>query len=159
MADGVSLKVAKKGRLLAKLKRTVPEIETVLEKVNGKSAGDMVAYARTFVPVRTGALRDSLRAIAPGNLPARYSQGAGKTTSKAVAWLVTVGNSKVRYAHLVEFGTAGPYTVGGLYAGARHPGIRAQPYFFPAYRLIRKRHRGRVTRAINRELKKKGIRR
>lgn len=142
MADGVRLRVRKKDLLFANLKRTVPEIETALEQANGQSAHDMVGIARGYVPVRTGALRDSLRAVAPGDLPPRYSQG-GKASGKAIAWLVTVGNSAVRYAHFVEFGTA--------------TGSPAQPYFFPAYRLIKRRHRGRVTRAINKTLKARGI--
>lgn len=43
------------------------------------------------------------------------------------------------YARFVEFG---------------RPSVPAQPFFFPAYRLLRKRIRGRFSRAINAEIKK-----
>jgi HK97 gp10 family phage protein len=49
------------------------------------------------------------------------------------AVVVTVGNKDVRYAHLVEYGTS------------QAP---AQPYFWPAFRLLRKRIQNRVKRAI-----------
>ena len=67
--------------------------------------------------------------------------------------LVTAGNSKVRYPHLVEYGTR-PHVNAGMFPGTEHPGTQAQPYFWPSFRLLRKRFRGRMTRAMNKAIKK-----
>jgi HK97 gp10 family phage protein len=51
---------------------------------------------------------------------------------------VTAGNSDVRYAHLVEFGTT------------KAP---AQPFFWPAFRSQRKRAETRIKRALSKAVK------
>lgn len=150
MADGATIKIRRKDELLAKLKRLAPETEKELTKANGTTANEMVAIARGLAPKRTGKLAASIVATPPGGSPPGYAQGGGVVPPGAYA--VTAGNTAVRYAHLVEFGTA-PHTIGGIYEGAEHPGTAAQPFFYPAYRLMRKKHKGRATRAINKASK------
>jgi hypothetical protein len=60
-----------------------------------------------------------------------------------------VGGVDVRYAHIVEFGSA-PHVVGGLYAGAMHPGTPPQPFFFGPYRANKRRVKSRMKRAFKR---------
>lgn len=146
----VTVTVRRKDELFAKLKKIAPSVEKALVVTNGKAADDMVTLARSFVPVRTGKLRDSIVATPPGGLPPVHSQGNQQVPAGAYA--VTAGNDKVRYAHLVEFGTS-PHTNQGTVPGTLNPGAPAQPYFFPAYRLIRKGMRNRATRAINQSIK------
>ena len=151
MADGVTVKVRRKDKLFAKLRRTVPAVEEALETANRKSADEMVALAKRFVPVKTGRLRDSIQATPPGQVPPAFAQGLDGPVPPG-AFMVTAGDSSARYPHVVEFG-APPHTAGGLFEGAQHPGAPAQPYFFPAFRITRRKHKGRVTRAISKALK------
>jgi hypothetical protein len=152
MADGVKVTVRGKDRLFRKLKMLAPEAEKELTIANGESAREMVSNAQNFVPVRTGALRDSIVATPPGALPPIYSQGGDRDSAKT-AWLVTAGNSKVRYGHLVEFGTQ-PHVNAGEMPGTQNPGAPAQPFFYPAHRLIRRRHKSKAGRALSRSIKK-----
>lgn len=159
MADGVKITVRGKDRLFRKLRRSVKTIEEELTVEGGKSANEMVQLARGMVPRKAGDLMNSIVATPPGGTPPDYGQGrslgsSAKTVPEG-AWMVTAGNPSVRYPHLVEFGTA-PHVVGGMFAGALHPGTPAQPYFFPAYRIIRKKHKGRASRGIGRALKRAG---
>ena len=57
------------------------------------------------------------------------------------AAVVTVGNSDVRYGHLVEYGTAD---------------TAAQPFFWPSVRLLRKRTTDRIKRAITKAVREAG---
>lgn len=153
MADGVKITVRGKDRLFRKLRRSISTIEDEMVQVGGQSAAEMVELARSYAPRKTGDLVNSIVATPPGGTPPDYGQG-GRVVPPG-AWMVTAGNNAVRYPHLVEFGTA-PHVVGGMFAGALHPGTPAQPYFFPAYRIVRKKHKGRASRGIGRALKRAG---
>jgi len=62
------------------------------------------------------------------------ARGAGGLLALRIrAW-----SAKVRYAHLVEFGTA-PHKQGGKFKGTMHPGTAPQPFFYPSYRALKKR--------------------
>lgn len=149
MTDGVKLTVRNKDRLFEKLRKLAPSADAELKVANGKAAEAMVGYAQGFVPVKSGALRDSIVATPPGGTPPDHSQGGAVPEG---AWMVTAGNSKVRYAHLVEFGTQ-PHVNAGEFAGTANPGVGPRPFFFPAYRLIRKTMKSRATRAIKKSIK------
>lgn len=150
MADGVTVKVRRKDELLRKLQRLAPETQEGLEKATGEAAREMVSLARSFVPARTGALRESIVATPPGQTPPAYAQGGSAVPPGAHA--VTAGNTRVRYAHLVEYGTK-PHINAGLFAGSQHPGTPPRPFFWTAFRLIRKRFKGRATRAMRKAIK------
>lgn len=98
-----------------------------------KSAEELAALQRQFAPVDEGELRDSITVTLPGQSTPPYSQPGGMRVAGETEVLVTVGNEDVRYAHLVEYGT--------VKAGAH-------PFFWPAFRLLRKRLQNRVKRAI-----------
>jgi HK97 gp10 family phage protein len=74
-----------------------------------------------LVPVRTGHLRDSIVVTPPGETTPAYATG-GSTTVPENKVAISAGNTAVRYAHLVEFGTEKAH---------------AQPFFWPAYRLFK----------------------
>lgn len=134
----MTVKFQNKERLYKKLAKLAPAAAKAMVEVNGKSAAEMVQIARSLVPVRTGKLRESISATPPGGHTPDYAQGATQSVPQG-AWMVTAGNDHVRYAHLVEFG-AKPHVAGGRYKGAAHPGAQAQPFFWPAFRTIKKRH-------------------
>jgi hypothetical protein len=149
----VTFKVRNKDKLFAKLRRSVPGIEKAVTDANVKSAGAIVALQKSFAPVDDGDLRDSITMTLPGGRSPAHSQPGGSVSVPPGAVLITAGNTKVRYAHLVEYGTA-PHPQGGLYEGTVHPGNPPQPYFWPAVRLGRRGARSRASRAINKELKR-----
>lgn len=125
------------------------EIRTAMEQ----GADEIVNMMKSLVPVESGELRDSI-GWTWGDRPA-YSQAIGSVKSADGNMVITIyaGNSKVRYAHLVEFGTS-PHVNGGKFAGSQHPGTKAQPFFFVSYRALRKRTKSRVTRAVNKAAKR-----
>lgn len=78
-------------------------------------------------------LKSSIAVTAPGETTPAYSQPGGSKVAGELEAIVTVGNEDVRYPHLQEYGTA------------HHD---AQPFFWPAVRLLQKRIKGRTKRAI-----------
>jgi HK97 gp10 family phage protein len=134
---------------LAELKRQLDQLPAKIEGNVMRGAlragvNVLKKEAEAHVPVKTGALRKSMRISF-----ARKSQRYG--------WLrahLKAGNKEAWYAHLIEYGTASYYsgtgkTVGGPYdiraskgkslffAGIfsqviTHPGIRPQPFMRPA---------------------------
>lgn len=102
------------------------------------SANEMAGQMRTLAPVDEGDLRDSIAVTEPGETTPAYSQPGGSRTAGENEVLITVGSNDVRYPHLVEYGTAD---------------TDAQPFFWPAVRLSRKRATNRIKRAIRKAVK------
>ncbi len=93
---------------------------------------------RNLAPEDTGDLKYSIKYTMPGDSTPPYSQPGGSTVAAENQLLVTAGNDDVRYPHLVEYGTKD---------------AEAQPYFWPAYRLKKKRLSNRIKRAIRKAVK------
>lgn len=114
-------------RKLAALPReTKAEVRGVLEK----SATEMVMLAKGLAPVDDGNLQMSVRQQ-PGrhDLAVEVRAGGDLTTRE-----VRAGSGvDYDYSIAVEFGTSD---------------TPEQPFFWPAYRAIKKRAKGRATRAI-----------
>lgn len=115
-------------------------------------AEEIVTLQKHLAPVDDGDLQMSITYTPPGQMTPPYSQPGGRQIARESQFLITAGNTKVRYAHLVEYGTA-PHINGGEFQGTFNPGAKAQPFFWPGYRALRKRVKGRVTRAINKAVK------
>jgi HK97 gp10 family phage protein len=105
-----------------------------------KSGNELAAAQRALAESSrdTGALIDSIEVTPPGHSTPPYSQPGGSRVAGETEVLVTAGNSEVRYAHLVEYGTAK---------------ADAQPFFWPALRLLRKRLQNRINRAAKKAVK------
>ena len=99
---------------------------------------DLSVTMRLLAPVDSGDLRNSIHITAPGETTPPYSQPGGSTTAGDNQVLITAGDSDVRYAHLVEHGTAD---------------APAQPFFWPAYRLQKKKLSNRIKRAIRKAVR------
>jgi hypothetical protein len=129
----VTVKVRNKDKLARKFKALAPEAARAMAAVNEQSANDMVAIAKGFVPIRTGTLRNSIRAEPAGGTVEtgawRVLAGGPATTRPA-----RNGHGSYDYALGVEFGTSD---------------TPRQSFFFTSYRLIKRRHRARATRAVN----------
>jgi HK97 gp10 family phage protein len=104
-----------------------------------KSANEVADMQRRLAPEDTGELRESIHVTAPGQSTPPYSQPGGSRVAGELEAIVTAGDHTVRYAHLVEHGTT------------KAP---AQPFFWPGFRLTRKRAATRIKGAVSRAVKK-----
>jgi HK97 gp10 family phage protein len=127
-------------RLQARLNAIPKQVRGGIKPAMEKSAAEIVAAMKTLVPVETGHLRDSI-GWTWGDPPAG-SVVLGKS-SALEGLTITIyageGEHDVFYARFVEFGTAHAH---------------AHPFFFPAYRLYKKRAANRIKRAIRTSVKK-----
>lgn len=116
------------------------EVRAAIKPALMKSGQELQAAMRRLAETSrdTGALIDSITVTGPGETTPPYSQPGGSKVVPENAVAVTVGNTDVRYPHLVEYGTAKAH---------------AQPFFWPAFRLYRKRITRRINRAINKAIK------
>ncbi|MHA7882583.1 HK97-gp10 family putative phage morphogenesis protein [Nitratireductor rhodophyticola] len=103
-----------------------------------KSGEELAAAQRALAPEDTGALKKSIAVTLPGESTPPYSQPGGSRVARDIEVIVTAGNSDVRYAHLVEYGTAD---------------TEANPFFWIAFRLLRKRLQNRINRAAKKAVK------
>lgn len=105
------------------------------------SAGKELADAMKALaePSRdTGALIDSITFTTAGNTTPPYSEPGGSRVVPENAVLVTAGNSATRYVHLIEYGTS------------HSP---AEPFFWPAYRILKMRLSSRIKRAASKSVR------
>jgi HK97 gp10 family phage protein len=157
----MAIKVTNMNQFEQGLKRTSIFMQDEVRAAIAQSADEVVATQRRLAPVDDGDLRDSIIWQWDNKRRIKYSQqlgGTGQTKLRGLGYVavITVGNTKVRYAHLVEFGT-GPHKQGGQFKGTMHPGTVAQPFFFPGFRLVRKRIKSRISRAVNKAIRKAGL--
>jgi len=130
------------------------EMRAALEK----SAAEIVDLQRRFVPVKSGTLRKSIGYTfgdyAAQNANVRGVSGSsGTSKDKDLSVTVHAGDASAFYAAFVEFGTA-PHVNRGRFAGSQHPGSPAEPFFYPGWRLGKKRAKGRIARAVNKAARK-----
>jgi HK97 gp10 family phage protein len=102
------------------------------------SAYDIADIMEGMAPEDSGDLVNSIAVTGPGQQTPPYSQPGGPMTVPENAAAITVGNTAVRYPHLQEYGT-------------RHHA--AQPFFWPGYRMGRKRALNKIKRAIGKAIK------
>ncbi len=103
-----------------------------------KSGQELQAEMRNAAPVDTGALRSSIAVTLPGQSTPAYSQPGGSRVARENEVIVSVGNSNMRYGHLVEYGTKDAH---------------AKPFFWPSYRKLKKRIASRMKRAVSKAVK------
>lgn len=127
-------------RLNRRMRAIPPAVKKAVVPALQKSGSELVGAMRNLAPVDTGDLRDSIKYTMPGNRTPPYSQPGGARIAAENQVLVTAGNDDVRYPHLVEYGTA-------------H--APAQPFFWPAFRLKRKKLTGRIKRGVAKAVREK----
>ena len=103
-----------------------------------KGAEEIAAIQRGLAPRDEGDLINSIEVTGPGQNTPPYSQPGGSMVVPENMAAITVGNTDVRYPHLQEFGTT------------NHP---AQPFFWPGFRLGRKRALNRIKRAVGKAIR------
>ncbi len=102
-----------------------------------KGAEEIAALQRALAPVDEGDLKASIVVTAPGQTTPPYSQPGGAKVVPENMAAITAGNTNVRYPHLQEHGTT-------FHA--------AQPFFWPGFRMGRKRALNRIKRAIGKAI-------
>lgn len=127
------------GRLKQRFAAIPKSVKETVQPTLNKQAEKMAASMRSFVPVDDGDLKGSIDVTPAGGQTTPYSQPGGSMTVPENAAAITVGNSDVRYGHLVEYGTAK---------------ANAQPFFWPAVRLNNKKAKQAIKRSIGRAVKK-----
>ena len=135
-------------RLKRRMTQTIPaHVEKATVAAMEQSAEEIVAMMKRLVPVDSGALRDSIGwtwGQAPnGAMVLGMSKAAGGTGRKVITIYAGTRDKKLGdldafYVRFVEFGT--------------HK-MTAQPFFFPSYRALRKRARGRITRQMRKAIR------
>ncbi|MDQ7775539.1 MAG: HK97 gp10 family phage protein [Paracoccus aminovorans] len=109
-----------------------------------KSADEVADVMRATVPVDDGDLQASIKVTGPGLSTPPYSQPGGSMVVPELTAAITAGNADVRYAHLVEYGH------GNGFGGTTVP---PHPFFWPSFRLSRKRALNRIKRAVGKAIK------
>lgn len=142
------------GRLQRKLKRFPEVAEREIRKTMESIASEVVALAKSLAPRDSGELAESIGwtwgdapkgALVLGEVRGRASSGNLRLT-------IYAGGGVAFYARWVEFGTSA-HVNAGIFEGTEHPGTNAQPFFFPSWRALKRRSRGRLSRAITRSAK------
>lgn len=129
-------------RLKRKLRRLPDAAREEIAKAMEKSANEIVALAKSLAPVDSGDLQMSINwnwGDAPRGskvLGTVREEGRGKGN---MVITIFAGGSDAYHARWVEFG---------------NKNMAAQPFFYPAYRALRRRAKSRVTRAITKSAKK-----
>ncbi|MGB6119575.1 MAG: HK97-gp10 family putative phage morphogenesis protein [Mesorhizobium sp.] len=121
----------------------IPEaVREAVQPVVIQNANELAATMRHLAPddPATDApdLKSSIEVTAPGSTTPPYSQPGGSRVASELEAIVTAGNEDVRYPHLQEYGTS------------QHD---AQPFFWPAVRMLQKRMNNRTKRAIRKAIR------
>lgn len=131
----VSSSISRIDRMLANVtKAALAEVQPALAKAGDRVAGTM----RQLAPEDTGDLKKSIEVTPAGQSTPPYSQPGGETVVPENQVMITAGNTEVRYPHLVEYGTTES---------------SAQPFFWPAYRLEKKKAAAAIKRAISKAVR------
>lgn len=148
------MKISRLDRFKAKLAAMPKAAKEEVRKAIAASSEEIVDLMQRTAPVDDGDLKKSITWQWGDEARIAYSQTLGTVSGNhELSARISAGNGKVRYAHLVEFGAA-PHVAGGKFEGARHPGAPAQPFFYPNWRLGKKRAKSRISRAIGKAAKK-----
>lgn len=135
-----------------------------------RGANEVANLAKTLVPVEDSNLRRSI-GWTWGDAPkGSVSLGQMKSGKFSDDMRITIfaGDDEAFYARWVEFGTKS-HTINAKNAkvmvrntgksqgyfgtSVNHPGAKATPFFYPAYRALRRRIRSRVSRGIAKAVK------
>lgn len=164
------MKISNIDRFNAKLALLPPLSKEEMRKAIAQSAEEIVDLQKRLAPVDDGDLQMSITWRWGNETKIAYSQSFGTVRGQhELSAVISAGNTRVRYAHLVEFG-ARPHTIRPKKAGGKlvffrggkkvtvdevkHPGSRRQPFFYPGWRTGKKRGKSRISRAVRSAAKK-----
>lgn len=134
----MTVKVSRRLELAKKLAALPNAVKDEIRKALVTSAEEIVALAQSLVPRDQGDLYDSIGWKFGAGVPVGTVSLARRELGD-LSVTVFAGDDKAFYARWVEFGTVK---------------MRAHPFFFPAYRAVRKRAKSRISRATTKAAKK-----
>lgn len=120
-------------RLQRKLQALPNAVKAPIRAAMVASANEIVAMAKSLVPVDKGTLRNSIGWTWGRPPSGSVSLGVAQALGGELSLTVFAGNDKAYYARWVEFGTTQNV---------------AQPYFFPSYRARKKNMKARINKAM-----------
>lgn len=147
------------GRLERKLLRKIPDaVRREVRATMAKYADKIVATMKRLVPVQYGDLRDSIGWVWGTKVPkGAISVGSVSDAGPELAITFYAGSEAAYHARWVEFGTQSHSLTknasvkrGKRQGGRQHPGMAAQPFFFPAYRRHKRGLKAALARAVKR---------
>ncbi|SFP62691.1 HK97-gp10 family putative phage morphogenesis protein [Tranquillimonas alkanivorans] len=121
-----------------RMSRIPKEVRKAVKPALMQSGYEIAETMEGLAPEVTGDLMGSIQVTAPGDSTPPYSQPGGSQVAGPNEVVITAGNTDVRYAHLVEYGTKNS---------------TARPFFWPAFRMSKKRAENRIKRAISKAVK------
>jgi len=139
-------------RLKRRLEAIPKKVREQTQAAVTDAANDVAEVMQRLAPVDDGDLRDSIQVTPGGQKTPPHSQPGGSTVVPENAAMITVGDTKVRYPHFVEFGTRA-HIAGGQFAGAEIKAIPAQPFFFPGFRMGKKKAAQKIKRAMTKAIR------
>jgi HK97 gp10 family phage protein len=131
----------------AQLERLRKRFEAIPKAVRDAFKPDLAACGQELVTAmkalaepsrRTGDLIDSITFTTGGNTTPPYSEPGGSRVVPEYAVVVTAGDTKTRYVHFVEYGTSK---------------MTAEPFFWPAYRLLKRKLSLRIKRGASKAVR------
>ncbi len=125
-------------RMKAVPKAARAAVKPVLAKQADAMADTMRMLAPDDPATSAPDLKSSIAVTGPGEATPPYSQPGGSMLVPENATAVTAGNTDVRYPHLLEYGTTK---------------MAAQPFFWPAFRLHRKKALAAIKRGIGKAIR------
>jgi HK97 gp10 family phage protein len=138
-------------KLLAKFRALPKAVRDELEKATPAAAEETVAMMQRLAPRgKTGNLVQSIRTERKDDLRVLMVAGGTAQTRREIR----KGSGEFSdEAFFAEFGTKA-HKAGGKFKGARIPAIPPRPFFFPAWRAMKKRVKAKLSRSITTGIKK-----
>jgi len=148
-------KIKGREKLLRQLRELPAVARSEIKQALAQAADELVASQKRLASSKQVA--DSIEqhwGDKPSGFPSGVltSAGAVEGDPDLTVW-ITAGDGDAYWARWEEFGTK-PRPQGGFFKGTMHPGTRARPFFYPPYRMLKKRLRSRIARAYRRAAKK-----
>lgn len=147
MSDGVEVKITRADALFAKFRKLAPTADRELLLAAHQGAEEVASLARRLA--QSSRVKKSIKAEPIEGRPA-FQVVAGDESTQVE---LRKGSGKFgNLALMEEFGTK-RHRLGGIFKGAWHPGNKPRPFFFPAFRLLKKKVRARMGRALTKAAK------
>lgn len=138
MSDFIRAKMTNKTQLYQALRKSVPMLDQELREALEDLAVNFIAAAAAAAPKDKGDLVESLRW--------QWSRNTQNDPNRSPVIVMMAGADELDkdgfHASFIEHGTTK---------------MARQPFFFPTWRIHRRKLRGRVTRAMSRALKLTGL--
>jgi hypothetical protein len=135
-------------RLKRKLSRIPDGVKAAIREALQQNAEELVALQKRLLT--TSEINIDWQFTLPGE---RETRGSVKGAEGMSVTVYAEGRDITALARWHEFGTAPGVREAPGYA-FEHPGTSAQPYFYPAYRALRRRMKSRITRKQNQAIKR-----